>query len=122
MVDNKNSSNIEQPETPLMTQPCTQEGAIDDIKGLMKDLTVEMKDFVKEMKEISLEDREHRVKIEQIEKDNNILFKRVRRLEDEVIPPIIGWKNKMDGGLKVAIFIPSILSGISIIVTIWGKL
>ncbi len=131
-----------------MGAPCTQEGAIEDIKGLVGALTKEMRSFVNEMRDIAIEDREHRIKIQQVEKETDLLFTRLRRLEDDVIPSINSlvttldkwqstadglltaaynkassvekWKNKVDGGFKVVLIIPSILSAVSVIL-VWVR-
>lgn len=106
-----------------MPSPCEQESNINDIKIFMRELAVEMKELVRELRASAVEDRELRTRMESAEKDVTVLYKRMRRMEDDVVQGINesigvmeGWKNRVQGGFMILMITPSIISVISALI------
>lgn len=106
-----------------MTTPCEQEANIAEIKLFMRDLAIEIKDLVRELRAAAVDDRETRTRIMSTEKDVTVLYKRVRRIEDEMFPKIEKdindidrWKNRIDGGFKALMIAPSVISILSALI------
>lgn len=88
-----------------MPQPCEQEQNIKEIKGLLGGLTKEFRGLLSEMREVFVEDREHKIRIQNLEKGQEVIFEKLR-LIDKKIDPIVTWKDRMDGGFNAVKFIP----------------
>ena len=101
-------------------QPCTQEETIREIKTSITDLVTELRGVMHEMRSTLVEDREHRTRIQHLEKSQDVVFKRLRQIEDErmastdrAIAHLKEWQDRIHGGLKVIIGIPVVCSIIS---------
>lgn len=96
-----------------MSTPCEQEENIRELKLLITDLTREFRGLLGEMREAFIEDREHKIKIENLEKGQEIIFEKLRLAREErrvcienKIDPMVTWKDKMDGSLSAIKVVP----------------
>ena len=96
-----------------MGLPCEQEQNITEIKEMVGGLTKEFRGLLQEMRTIFVEDREHKIKIEQLEKGQEILYNKLRNLTTareicvrDKIDPLVEWKNRMDGSLSALKVVP----------------
>jgi hypothetical protein len=101
-------------------QPCTQEETIKEIKTSISDLVTELRGVMNEMRATLVEDREHRTRIQHLEKSQDVVFKRLRQIEDErmtstdrAVAQLKEWQDRIQGGLKVIVAIPVVCSIIS---------
>lgn len=99
-----------------MAQPCEQEPQIKEIKGSMAALVAEFRGVATDIRDILLEDREHAIKIQQVEKNVDVLFTSQRTMKTD-ISGLRDWRNRLDGALKVFLAIPVACSLISVLVT-----
>lgn len=97
-------------EMPL---PCEQEENISELKSMLQELTREFRGLLGEMRQAFIEDREHKIKIEALERGQVVIFDKLRTASieratciSEKIDPVIEWKNKMDGSLSALKVIP----------------
>ena len=143
-----------------MTIPCTQEGPINEIRSDLQninsnvdrlcssnaELIIEMKDMTKTLVAHMVDNKEHHVKIEVLEKGADLVFARVRRLEDELCPAMSdslrqlesevealpalrgkletleNWNNKMKGVILVVPVTCTVLSTAAAVLAIWISL
>lgn len=96
-----------------MPIPCEQEQNITEIKGMIHGLTKEFRAMLGEMRSVFVEDREHKIKIETLEKGQEIIFNKLREINveraacvREKIDPVVEWKNRIDGSLSALKVIP----------------
>lgn len=96
-----------------MSIPCEQEKNITDIKAMLHGLTSEFRGLLGEMREVFVEDREHKIKIQALEKAQDVLFDKVRKMDEErsiymkeKIEPMVEWKNKVEGSISAFRTIP----------------
>ncbi len=85
----------------------------------MTDMVTELRKVMSELRETLLEDREHRMRIEHLEKGQDVLFKRSREHGDE-LRELCSWQDRVDGGLKVIVAIPVICSLISTLAALYA--
>jgi uncharacterized coiled-coil protein SlyX len=126
-----------------MPTPCEQEKSITEIRGLVGEvqrsqlitnenlarMTDKLEDIFNELRGILVEDREHRTRIEHIEKANDILFGRMRKLEDETIPSLFKittrleqWQSRVDGQFSTLRVVPVACTIITVLITFFGIL
>jgi septal ring factor EnvC (AmiA/AmiB activator) len=87
--------------TKIETAVQQNQAITSNLQKSLHEITVEMRDIFREMRDIMATDKEDRQRIMTLEKTNDILFTRVRRLEDDVVPNTTNFLNKkIDVSLK----------------------
>ncbi|WP_305046329.1 hypothetical protein [Geoalkalibacter sp.] len=100
-------------------EPCQRDKDFEQIRLAMTDMVTELRKVMSELRETLLEDREHRMRIEHLEKGQDVLFKRSREHGDE-LRELCSWQDRVDGGLKVIVAIPVICSLISTLAALYA--
>jgi hypothetical protein len=98
-----------------MSQPCEQAENIAQLQILITDLTKEFRGLLSEMRQAFVEDREHKIRIQNLEKNAEIIFEKLRltdvereKLMEQKIEPLVVWKENLDGRLSALKIIPII--------------
>ena len=106
-------SDIIDQEDLQMPIPCEQENNIQEIKALVHGLTTEFRLLLGEMREAFIEDREHKIKIQNLEKGQEIIFEKIRiagaerkKCIEQKIDPLVKWRDNLDGSLSTLKAIP----------------
>jgi hypothetical protein len=101
-----------------MPVPCEQEQNIKEIKGLLGGLTAEFRGLLSEMREVFVEDREHKIRIQNLEKGQEVIFEKLREISRND-KALFEWKNKLDGTFNAVKVIPIVCVIITTIMALY---
>lgn len=106
-------------EKGFALEPCRQEEAIREIRNAVTDMVIELRKVMQEMRETMVEDREHKTRIQHLEKGQDVLFKKTREHTEE-LRDLTSWQDRMDGSIKVVVAIPVLCTVVSTLAALWA--